>query len=55
MTKLLNRYSAEGDSNTPDFILAHYISRCLNAFVEATVARHNWYVPPNPVSEKKDT
>lgn len=45
LEQLINRYSAENGSNTPDFIIAHYIARCLSAFDEATVARMNWYTP----------
>lgn len=40
---LINGYSKENESNTPDFILARYIERCLDAFDEATRARDKWY------------
>ena len=40
---LLNRYSKENASNTPDFILAEYILMCLNAFNIATIERNAWY------------
>lgn len=40
---LLNGYSKENESNTPDIILAKYIERCLDAFDEATRARDRWY------------
>lgn len=40
---LLNGYSKENESNTPDFILTRYIERCLDAFDEATRARDKWY------------
>lgn len=39
----INRASKENDSNTPDFILAEYISDCLNAFTKASRAREKWY------------
>jgi hypothetical protein len=39
----LNRHSAENGSNTPDFILARYLERCLLAFDDASVARETWY------------
>lgn len=29
---LINGYSKENESNTPDFILARYIERCLDQF-----------------------
>lgn len=40
---LLNGYSKEGESNTPDFVLVKYIERCLDAFDEATRVRDAWY------------
>lgn len=39
----INRCSAENHSNTPDFILATYLSNCLAAFDAATAAREKWY------------
>ena len=43
LSALINRYSKENDSNTPDFILANYIGNCLFAFTEATQQRETWY------------
>lgn len=40
---LLNRHSRENESNTPDFILAQYLARCLNAFDNAIVNRELWW------------
>lgn len=40
---LLNRYSAEKGSDTPDFILAQYLRACMLAFDEATEARDRWW------------
>lgn len=40
---LLNRYSKENESDTPDFILAGYISGCLSAFTTAIRCRRDWY------------
>lgn len=40
---LLNRYSKENGSNTPDFILGNYLRNCLDAWNEATKARDQWY------------
>ena len=40
---LLNKYSMESDSNTPDFILAEYMHACLVSFNVATRAREHWY------------
>lgn len=43
LENLLNRYSKEIHSNTPDFILAAYISDSLDAFNAATMERDRWY------------
>lgn len=39
----LNRCSAENQSNTPDFILAHFLTDCLMAFDKATNRRDGWH------------
>jgi hypothetical protein len=39
----INRHSAENGSDTPDFILAEYLTDCLAAFDKATRARDAWY------------
>jgi hypothetical protein len=36
---LINRHSKENGSNTHDYILAQYLSRCLDAFDEAVTSR----------------
>lgn len=43
LESLLNRYSKENDSNTPDFILAEYLQQCLVAWNLAMAAREEWY------------
>lgn len=43
LEKLLNKYSIENESNTPDFILAAYVRKCLLAFAEASRSREKWY------------
>ncbi len=40
---LINRYSKEQDSDTPDFILAEYLVHCLKIWGEATTKRDEWY------------
>jgi hypothetical protein len=40
---LINQYSQENASNTPDFILAQYLEACLQAFNTATQQRETWY------------
>ena len=43
LRQLINRYSIENESDTPDFILAQYISGCLDAFKSAVRNRDRWY------------
>ena len=40
---VLNRYSAESASNTPDYILAQYLLGCLAAFNTAVQQRETSY------------
>lgn len=43
LQNLINRYSQENGSNTPDFILAQYLAGCLSAFNQAVQQRETWY------------
>ena len=43
LENLLNRTCQENNSNTPDFILAAFLKKCLNAWDETTIARDRWY------------
>lgn len=43
LTHLINKYSLENASNTPDFILASFVSECLASFNVAIAAREKWY------------
>lgn len=43
LTALLNRYSQENGSNTPDFILAEYLLACLATWNTHVVRREKWY------------
>lgn len=43
LSHLLNKHSAENDSDTPDHILAEYMLGCLRVFNEATCSREEWY------------
>lgn len=45
LTSLLNKYSMENTSDTPDYILADFLINCLEAFDGATYARSEWYNP----------
>lgn len=40
---LINVHSIENESDTPDFILAEYLTDCLAAFDKATKRRTEWY------------
>lgn len=40
---LINKHSMENASNTPDFILAQYLQRCLLAFNQAMQQRDGWH------------
>lgn len=39
----INECSAENGSNTPDFILAEFLTDCLTAWDKASMARERWY------------
>ena len=43
LQSLINRHSKESASDTPDFILAMYISAALDAFNAAVKRRDEWY------------
>lgn len=43
LEELLNANSAENVSNTPDFILASFLTACLNAFNGCVARRDDWY------------
>lgn len=42
LTSLLNRYSKENGSDTPDFILAGYLGRCLDNWNVSIKERTSW-------------
>jgi hypothetical protein len=57
---LLNCRSMENGSDTPDFILAQYLTDCLRAWNRATKRREDWYgrtpqevYPPNAIGEAR--
>lgn len=50
---LINGYSLENESDTPDFVLAMYLQDCLNAFNLAINVRTRWYKSP-PSRGKQD-
>ena len=46
LTALLNKYSLEGGSDTPDFLLADYLVQCLAVFDVTIAHREAWYGRP---------
>ena len=43
LKNLINYYNKEKGSNTPDFLLAQYLSSCLRTFDRAVTNREDWY------------
>lgn len=43
LRSLINRFSLERESNTPDWVLRDFLSNCLDAFDRATNSRDGWY------------
>lgn len=43
LEQLINRFSLENDSDTPDFILAGYIQGCLETYTETVKKRDEWF------------
>jgi hypothetical protein len=43
LEQLINRHSLENGSNTPDYILAGYLHRCLLNFEKTLELRAAWY------------
>jgi len=43
LQSLINRHSLENESDTPDFLLAAYLQRCLTLFGDVVRMRDTWY------------
>lgn len=43
LRNLLNKYSMENGSDTPDYILAEYLFSCLKVFEKTIRSRNDWY------------
>ncbi len=43
LENLINKYSKEKESGTPDFILAKHLSDCLIVYNRTIKARDDWY------------
>lgn len=51
---LLNRFSRESESDTPDFILADFLFGCLSAYETAALRRDAFHEPAPQVSINGD-
>ena len=54
LEELINSNSVENASNTPDFILAEYLTDCLISFGKATNARDKHYNITHEVDTELD-
>lgn len=54
LASALNRFSAENESNTPDWILAQFLLGCLAAWNRGTQQRETWYGRDARPSEPND-
>jgi len=43
LEQLINRYSKENESNTPDWLLAEYIRGCLSVYSTVVLKRDKYY------------
>lgn len=43
LSAVINKYSRENMSDTPDFLLGEYLERCLVAYSIAVTKRDQWY------------
>lgn len=43
LENIINSYSKENGSDTPDFILADYLAECLEVFDRTMARREKWY------------
>ena len=43
LAELINKYSMEKPSNTPDYILAHYLLQCLMAYDSLKRSNDAWH------------
>lgn len=46
LRQVINRFSMENGSDTPDFVLTEYLYDCLMNFNKATISRDLYYNPP---------
>jgi len=57
LESLLNSYSKENESDTPDFMLAEYLKNCLESYTIAVTKRDKWFGvnmwAPDKISEQR--
>ena len=53
LEQLINRHSAENESNTPAFIIAQHLIASLGAFDAAVNRREKWYDRPAKIDDVK--
>lgn len=51
LSVVLNKHSMDAGANTPDYVLARYLIRCLDNFREVNDERENWFGTPLRVSD----
>jgi hypothetical protein len=54
LEKLINRYSIENKSNTPDFILGEFMLHCLAAFEATSLRRESWFGVSLDIAQRWD-
>ncbi len=54
LENLINRYSMENGSDTPDFILAGFLVNCLRQFNQAVTEREQWYGRKTTTPERQE-
>lgn len=52
LKSIINKHSLENQSNTPDFILAKFLSSCLSAYNEAVQKKADWFGHPVELPDK---
>ncbi len=43
LSALINKHSVENESDTPDFLLAGFLTACLHTYADTIKARDEWY------------
>ena len=50
LTQLINQYSKENSSNTPDYLLANFLIGCMDTFDLTVSRRDEWFGRENKIS-----